>query len=69
MNKYKIEITRYLENKNFDEQAKIWNEKHKYHYNNSDSAPPEPFYQEKALSVELTEEEFKEIKKAVMGVM
>lgn len=69
MTKYKIEITRLVENKNYNEQAKAYNERQRYGHYGDQGSMPEPYHQDKALSVDLTEDEFKEIKKAVMGVM
>lgn len=64
---YKITIKRLIENPKFEEERKEIN------YGRSRDIPYEGYgnrlFEEKVLEVELTEDEFKAVKKAVIDVM
>ena len=63
---YKIEIVKLFPNSNYSKEREEYESARRY---NQYREEPKAFIQEKSLSCELSEKEFIEVKKAVLGVM
>ena len=66
--RYKITVERFTVNPNYAEEYKEWRERNRYG-NNYSNAEPVLLIPEKSLTSELTEDEFKAVKKACLEVM
>jgi len=63
----KLQITRYKENENFEEEVKIYRERNRaYMSTGFDDDFPKKEIENKILEVEVTEEQFEAIRKAVL---
>ena len=62
----KLQITRYKKNENFTEELKEFKERSRYSMRNIDERFPEKEKLDKVLDVEVTEEQFEAIRKAVI---
>lgn len=66
---YKIYITKEEDNPNYEFEHKEWAERNKWGNNSFEKEYPKPYTTKKFLDTVLTDEEFAQIKKAVLEIM